>query len=57
MSSQAKHRRNRIMLWILIVIMAVWMLFPFYLDDQLLFQDGEPACDDACHGRSAQSDG
>ncbi len=30
MSSQAKHRRNRIFLWILIVIMAVWMLFPFY---------------------------
>jgi len=30
MNSRAKHRRNRIFLWVLIVIMAVWMLFPFY---------------------------
>ena len=29
MNSQAKHRRNRIFLWILIVIMAIWMIFPF----------------------------
>jgi trehalose/maltose transport system permease protein len=30
MNSKAKHRRNRISLWILIFIMAIWMLFPFY---------------------------
>ena len=30
MSSQSKHRLNRILLWVLIIIMAVWMLFPFY---------------------------
>lgn len=30
MNSKAKHRRNRIFLWILIFIMAIWMLFPFY---------------------------
>ena len=30
MSSQSKRRLNRILLWVLIIIMAVWMLFPFY---------------------------
>lgn len=30
MTSQRRKRINRILLWILIVIMAVWMLFPFY---------------------------
>lgn len=30
MSSKTKHRLQRAMLWILIFIMAVWMLFPFY---------------------------
>ncbi|MCB0070895.1 MAG: carbohydrate ABC transporter permease [Caldilineaceae bacterium] len=30
MNSETKQRINRILLWILIVITAVWMLFPFY---------------------------
>lgn len=30
MTSKTKHRINRILLWVLIVVMAVWMLFPFY---------------------------
>jgi trehalose/maltose transport system permease protein len=30
MSSQTKHRINRFLLWVLIIITAVWMLFPFY---------------------------
>jgi trehalose/maltose transport system permease protein len=30
MSNKTKHRLQRIALWILIIIMAVWMLFPFY---------------------------
>lgn len=30
MSTNAKKRINRILLWVLIIIMAVWMLFPFY---------------------------
>ena len=30
MNSKTKQRINRILLWVLIVVMAVWMLFPFY---------------------------
>ena len=30
MNNQTKQRLNRIMLWVLIVLLAVWMLFPFY---------------------------
>ncbi len=30
MSPSAKHRRNRFFLWILIIVMGIWMLFPFY---------------------------
>jgi trehalose/maltose transport system permease protein len=30
MNSKTKQRINRILLWVLIVIMAIWMLFPFY---------------------------
>jgi trehalose/maltose transport system permease protein len=30
MSTKSKHRLARISLWILIVVMAIWMLFPFY---------------------------
>ncbi len=30
MSTNAKRRINRILLWLLIIVMAVWMLFPFY---------------------------
>lgn len=30
MTSKTKHRINRILLWVLIVVMAIWMLFPFY---------------------------
>lgn len=30
MSSKTKHLVNRILLWLLIIVMAVWMLFPFY---------------------------
>ena len=30
MSSENKHRLNRLLLWVLIIIMAIWMLFPFY---------------------------
>jgi trehalose/maltose transport system permease protein len=30
MTSKTKQRINRILLWVLIVVMAVWMLFPFY---------------------------
>ncbi len=30
MSPKARHRRNRFFLWVLIFIMAIWMLFPFY---------------------------
>ncbi len=30
MSSQTKHRVNRALLWVLIIILAIWMLFPFY---------------------------
>ncbi len=30
MSTKAKHRLSRVLLWVLIVVMAIWMLFPFY---------------------------
>lgn len=30
MTTKMKRRINRILLWILIVLMAIWMLFPFY---------------------------
>ena len=30
MTAKTKHRISRILLWVLIVVMAVWMLFPFY---------------------------
>lgn len=30
MNTKTKQRINRILLWILIVVMAIWMLFPFY---------------------------
>ena len=30
MTTKTKQRINRILLWILIVVMAIWMLFPFY---------------------------
>ncbi len=30
MSTRTRQRINRILLWVLIVIMAIWMLFPFY---------------------------
>ena len=30
MTTKTKHRISRILLWVLIVVMAVWMLFPFY---------------------------
>jgi len=30
MSTKTKQRVNRILLWILIIVMAFWMLFPFY---------------------------
>ena len=30
MTSATKRRINRILLWILIVVMAIWMIFPFY---------------------------
>jgi len=30
MSTNTKRRINRILLWVLIIVMAVWMLFPFY---------------------------
>jgi trehalose/maltose transport system permease protein len=30
MTTKTKQRINRILLWVLIVLMAVWMLFPFY---------------------------
>lgn len=30
MSSKSKHLVNRILLWILIIVMSIWMLFPFY---------------------------
>jgi trehalose/maltose transport system permease protein len=30
MTSKTKQRISRILLWVLIVVMAVWMLFPFY---------------------------
>jgi trehalose/maltose transport system permease protein len=30
MTSKTKHRISRILLWVLIVVMAIWMLFPFY---------------------------
>lgn len=30
MSTNAKRRISRILLWMLIIVMAVWMLFPFY---------------------------
>ena len=30
MSTNTKRRVNRILLWVLILVMAVWMLFPFY---------------------------
>ena len=30
MSNKSKERWNRVMLWVLIIILAIWMLFPFY---------------------------
>ncbi|MCB0058665.1 MAG: carbohydrate ABC transporter permease, partial [Caldilineaceae bacterium] len=30
MTTKTKHRINRILLWALIIVMAIWMLFPFY---------------------------
>lgn len=30
MSSETKQRINRVLLYILVVVMAIWMLFPFY---------------------------
>ena len=30
MTAKTKNRISRILLWVLIVVMAVWMLFPFY---------------------------
>jgi trehalose/maltose transport system permease protein len=30
MSTNAKHRISRILLYILVIVMAIWMLFPFY---------------------------
>ena len=30
MSTNATHRLSRVLLWVLIVVMAIWMLFPFY---------------------------
>jgi trehalose/maltose transport system permease protein len=30
MSTRAKHRLNRILLYILVAVMGIWMLFPFY---------------------------
>ncbi len=30
MNTKMKRRINRVLLWVLIVLMAVWMLFPFY---------------------------
>ncbi|MCB9139195.1 MAG: carbohydrate ABC transporter permease [Caldilineaceae bacterium] len=30
MNSDSKQRLNRIMLWVLIIFLAIWMLFPFY---------------------------
>ena len=30
MSTKTKQRISRILLWVLIVVMAIWMLFPFY---------------------------
>jgi trehalose/maltose transport system permease protein len=30
MSTRGKQRLSRILLWVLIVVMAIWMLFPFY---------------------------
>ncbi len=30
MTSKTKHRISRILLWVLIVVMTIWMLFPFY---------------------------
>ena len=30
MTTKTKQRINRILLWVLIIFMAIWMLFPFY---------------------------
>ena len=30
MTTKTKQRISRILLWVLIVVMAIWMLFPFY---------------------------
>jgi trehalose/maltose transport system permease protein len=30
MNSKTQHRINRILLYVLVVVMAIWMLFPFY---------------------------
>ena len=30
MTTKTKHRISRILLWVLIVVMAIWMIFPFY---------------------------
>lgn len=30
MTTKTKQRINRILLWVLIILMAIWMLFPFY---------------------------
>ena len=37
--------------------MAIWMLFPFYWMVNSSFKTESPTADDACHRRSAQSDG